>query len=339
MPHVQGESTAAQPAIIDVHAHCLPKELDELLTQRHHIDVLLRPKLVPQDAPVSDSEDDVARRLQLMDEAGVALQVLSVPPPPVFSSEEDAVEVARLANDRHAALVNRHPDRFAAYAHLPLPYLDASLRELARATDALGMGAVVIACSFDGVSAVAERFDPLYEQINRLGKAVFFHPAITGLCSPLITEFGLQGPLGALLEDSVLATQIVMRQLPLKYPNIPMIVPHLGGILPLYLERMDNQLAHLIHDTDMRPREIAKLLYYDTVSHSSTVSLRAATESLGASRLLTGSDYPALEYFDGYQKSINYVREADLPPQHVDAILHTNAARLFPMTRARTATS
>jgi aminocarboxymuconate-semialdehyde decarboxylase len=325
--------TRLQHRIVDVHAHCLPAELDELLLGRHGIDVLLRPKLTSPEAAVSDWEEDVLERLRLMDEAGVAVQVLSVPPPPLLRAEADAVQVAQLANDAHAALVACHPERFRAFAHLPLPHLDASLRELHRAVVELDLAGVAIGCSFGDVSAAAEEFDPLYERINELGKPVFFHPVMTGLCSPLLTDFGLQGPLGALLEDSALATQLVVRQLPLRYPRVAMIVPHLGGVMPLYLERMNNQLGRAMPDAAMRPADVARLLYYDTVSHSSTVALHAACRSLGADRLLLGSDYPALEYFERYPQSVEYVRQSGLGAVDVDAILGGNAASLFSWAR------
>ncbi len=109
-----------------------------------------------------------------------------------------------------------------------------------------------------------------------------------------------------------------------------MIVPHLGGVMPIYLERMNNQLAHALEDTGLRPGDVARLLYYDSVSHSSEVALHAACRSLGPDRLLLGSDYPALEYFEPYPRSTNYIRQSGPPPADIGAILAGNASNLFP---------
>ena len=53
------------------------------------------------------------------------MQVLSQPAGPYFDNVEQATEGARLINDGYAALVRRYPDRFAAYAVLPLPHVEA----------------------------------------------------------------------------------------------------------------------------------------------------------------------------------------------------------------------
>lgn len=60
-------------------------------------------------------------RLPTMDEAGVTLQVLSVGFPGVNAemSPERAVALAKGANDDMAAVIQRHPTRFSAFAVLP----------------------------------------------------------------------------------------------------------------------------------------------------------------------------------------------------------------------------
>jgi aminocarboxymuconate-semialdehyde decarboxylase len=82
-------------------------------------------------------------------------------------------------------------------------------------------------------------------------------------------------------------------------------------------------------DLPERPSDTVSYHRRRTVSHSSAVGLRSAWESFGVDRLLTGSDFPALEPFDGYKASINYLRHAGLPEADVEQILHQNAPRLF----------
>ncbi|MFZ3492639.1 amidohydrolase family protein [Streptomyces sp. 5.8] len=83
---------------------------------------------------------DLDHRLALMDRTGISAQVLSVPPQsPHLPREADAVEPARAVNESYAELVAGRPGRFLAFAALPLPHVDAALRELAYALDELGM--------------------------------------------------------------------------------------------------------------------------------------------------------------------------------------------------------
>src|SRR5205823_1496125 len=91
--------------------------------------------------PDTDEEAHIQTRLQMMDEAGVGLQVLSPAAgrAPYGADEGAAVDAAKICNDLTAALVARYPERFKAFASLPLPHVEASLRELARGMDELKM--------------------------------------------------------------------------------------------------------------------------------------------------------------------------------------------------------
>src|SRR6185436_19609588 len=154
--------------IVDIHAHYFPKA---------YVDTLLRigGRSLPEAAraltarPIrSDDPASLTTRLQQMEDAGVSLQVLSPAASPPYSEKEaDAVAAARLINDAYAELAAAHPGRFAAAVSLPLPHIDASLREMERGLDQLGMLGVSMCCScFDRSTAEAE-FEPLYAEMNR----------------------------------------------------------------------------------------------------------------------------------------------------------------------------
>jgi predicted TIM-barrel fold metal-dependent hydrolase len=314
--------------ICDVHAHCTPgvveaglRELEQVGTARQRYG-----RIVP---PVSDSEADTDARLALMDDAGVQVQVLSQSVLPLLGNEAATVRLVQQANDALARMVARHPDRFLAYAELPLPYLDASLREFERCRTELGFDVVNILASCGTTSAVAEEFDPLYEELDRRATVVFFHPRVTGLCSPLLNDYGLNAPLGPVFEDTLLVCQMVRRQFPQRFPNLRIIIPHLGGVLPIYLPRMDNQMSLLFPELSERPSDTVRRLWFDTLAHGSVPALRSAHETLGVDRLVTGTDFPVMEHHDGYKASIDYIRHAGLPEADVEQILHVNAPRLF----------
>ena len=60
-----------------------------------------------------------------MDRAGVEMQVLSACPQlPYGEDGQKAAETARFVNDQYAELVQRHPDRFRAFAALPMPHIE-----------------------------------------------------------------------------------------------------------------------------------------------------------------------------------------------------------------------
>src|SRR5437773_12218189 len=81
---------------------------------------------------------DVAKRLDDMDRVGIDTEVLSLSTPNVYFVEGKAqADVARMANDAYAELGAKHGGRFLGFASIPMDDLDAGLRELERAMDAL----------------------------------------------------------------------------------------------------------------------------------------------------------------------------------------------------------
>src|SRR5262249_52048943 len=95
---------------------------------------------------------------------------------PYAEKEADAVAAARLINDTYAELAQKYPGRFNAVVSLPLPHIDASLREMERGLDQLGMLGVSMTCScFDRSTAEAE-FEPLYQEMNRRRAVLNYHP-------------------------------------------------------------------------------------------------------------------------------------------------------------------
>jgi 2,3-dihydroxybenzoate decarboxylase len=76
------------------------------------------------------------QRLRLMDEAGVELMILSLNAPGIQAMYEtdQAVQVARCANDMLAEQVRKRPDRYAGLAALPLQDPEQAAIELQRCT-------------------------------------------------------------------------------------------------------------------------------------------------------------------------------------------------------------
>lgn len=318
--------------IIDVHAHAVVPGYQQLLAD---FGVAVPgygtrdPRLVGADDAATDGEQAMLRRITLMDEAGVDRQLLSAMFAPYLADETQAAQAARCVNDAHAAMAGRHPGRLAAYAALPLPHIEASLAELAYCLDELGMIGVALHCECLGESVIAQRYDPLYAELDRRGAVVFFHPCVNGLCSPLVTGWNLAPTAGTVFEDTAVALHLIVRHIPRRFPNITFIVPHLGGALPMLLNRLDNQLPLSCNDLPEKPSSTARRFYYDTVGHGSAAALRCAVDAFGADRLLPGSDYPVLLAFESYRTTIDHLRSAGLPEAAVQAILTSNAKTAF----------
>ena len=312
--------------IVDIHAHYFPRAYNDLL-------VRIGGRSLPEAArpitarPMRNHDlSEIPERLAQMDDAGVRMQVLSpAASPPYAETEADAVEAARLINDTYAELAQRYPGRFSAVVSLPLPHIDAALREMERGLDRLGMLGVSMTCScFDRSTAEAE-FEPLYAEMNRRGTVLNYHPIQNGICSPMINDYKFTVSVGASLEDTAIVLHLIARRVPERYPRIKYVVPHLGGMIPMQLQRLDNQVPRVHPDLPEPPSATARRFYYDTVGHGSQAALLCAWKAFGADHLVAGSDYPVLMAFETYRQTFDYIRQSGLPAEDVERILDHNA--------------
>jgi predicted TIM-barrel fold metal-dependent hydrolase len=103
------------------------------------------------------------RRLRLMDEHGIETMILSLNAPAVqaIPDRARAIDIARRANDALAEECARRPDRFRAFAALPLQDPDIAAEELRRCITEFGfVGALVNGFSQDEGHGGGQ--DPLY---------------------------------------------------------------------------------------------------------------------------------------------------------------------------------
>lgn len=309
---------------IDVHAHYFNDEYLDLLVRFGS-----KGTDIARGLGAGATPKELQNRFKLMDDAGVKMQLLSVSPQlPYFENKAHAVEAARVANDLYAELVHRHPDRFFALAAVPLPHVEASLRELARALDDLGMLGVTIATTVLGRSIADPAFEPFYKELNKRGTVLYVHPAGVGADSPFISRYNLTWPIGAPIEDTIAVMHLIMRGIPMRYPKMRIINSHLGGALPMLLQRLDNQCKWAVPETPELPSLAVRRMWYDTATHAYIPALRVAIESLGPDRLLLGTDFP-YQTGEFYKRSITYVNNAGLSKGDSSRIMDRNASTLL----------
>jgi len=310
---------------IDVHAHYFPLEyLDRLdLYGGSHVTGLIR-KMKLDSADSGGLQD----HFRNMDSSKVDMQVLSVSGQlPYFAKENDAVDAARLGNDIYARIVRENPKRFAAFACTPLPHVQASIEETRRALDELGMVGVTTGTVVLGKSIADSAFDGFFAELNRRKAVLFIHPTGGGLGSQLLESTKLVWPVGAPLEDTVCMLQFIQADFPSRFPDIKIILPHLGGFAPFLAARLDQLKDHFLPDSAMAPSAQAKYFWYDTVNGNPS-ALRCTRETLGSDHLLLGTDYPFWRD-DAFKLCVDYIGKSGLPPSEVERILGGNGQRLL----------
>ena len=264
-----------------------------------------------------------------MDRAGVQMQVLSACPQlPYGGDGQKAAATARFVNDQYAGLVQRRRDRFSAFAALPMPHLEESLGEMGRALDQLHLAGVAMNTTVLGRALVEPEYEPVFAELNRRSAVLYLHPAGNSACSPLIANYHLTWMAGAPVEDTISVMHLITHGIPTRYPDIKIINSHLGGALPMLLQRADDQYSWEAPDTPEPPSVAARRMWYDTVGHGHVPALRCAIDSLGADRLLLGTDFP-YENGDTFVRAVDYIHDPQIDTSAARAILDQNASVLL----------
>jgi aminocarboxymuconate-semialdehyde decarboxylase len=238
---------------------------------------------------------DIAYRQQVLDEAGVDVQVISLTTPGTHVETPDvAARLATITNDAFARVHAERPTRFIPLATLPLCDPGASALELERAIDQLGMPGAMLFSNINGVGLDDPRFWPVYEVANDRDAVLMIHPT-----SPVgveaMEEYWLMPLNGFLFDTTLAASKLVFSGVVKRYPRIRWILGHLGGTIPYLAERLDRGFrafkecrAHI----DEQPTSYLKRhFWYDTVNFSAG-PLELAIKFAGADRVIAGSDYP-----------------------------------------------
>lgn len=312
---------------IDVHAHYWTNDYLDMVAALGKTDTDTQRGLG------AGGGDELVARLKLMDRAGVDMQILSACPQMPYSPDRDAaVRVARFVNDQYAAVVKAHPDRFRAFVATPMPHIDESIAEIARGLDELGMAGVCMNTTILDDPLIDAKYEPIFAELDRRGAILYIHPSGNSCCTPLIAKHHLTWQVGAPMEDTISIMQLITNGIPSRYPNIRIINSHLGGAMPMLMQRADNQYGWESPGTPEKPSIAARRMWYDTVGHGHVPALQAAIETFGADRLLLGTDFP---YEDGdiFVRAITYITDPRISLADAEKILEKNAHGLFGIGR------
>jgi aminocarboxymuconate-semialdehyde decarboxylase len=332
--------------VVDVHNHFYPPEyLDALRGGRSVVRVTTdadgNPQLhYPGDYNVAvPGHRDIEYRQRVLEREGVTTQVLTLTTPGTHvETPARALELARLVNDAFARIVAERAPRFAALATLPLNDPRASVAELRRAVEELGLPGAMLFSNVNGVALADERFWPLYEAADGLGAVLHIHPT-----SPVgveaMTEYWLMPLVGFPFDTTLAAAKLVFSGVAERFPRIRWVLSHLGGAIPYLAERLDRGF-HAFPDCrahiDKPPSEYLRTWYYDTVNFDRR-ALALAIEFAGARHVLAGSDYP--HQIGSIRSMLDSIAGLALPEAETAAILGGNAAALLGAARRATSSA
>ena len=273
---------------------------------------------------------DVDAHLKWMDEAGVRMSVLTLAAP-----QPSSAKTVRNTNETAARLKEEHPRRFLFCAALPLPDVNAAIREAVYALDTLKADGIKLATNVDGQYLGSPELDTLFSVLNVRRALVILHPHRP---EPVNRSVMRQTPLAMqeyLSETTRAVANMISRNVLARYPHLKVVVPHCGAYLPLAVPRMKSlapvmQANKMVGEIDWDANLAA--LYYDLAGAHSPEVIRILLSITTPDHLLYGSDYPYVApqaLTAGLLRMKQYLSdEPDLVP-YCEKILYKNAERLL----------
>ena len=184
---------------------------------------------------------DIERRIEHMDRFGIDIHVLTIPAPGADRFEgEDAVAIARAANDAIAAICRNYPSRFIGFFTLPTSSISASLDELERSVHQLGLKGFGCFANLNGQALDREELFPIYERLAKYRLPVYIHPT-----APLATEatgLDIMPTLifGWAFDSTVAMTRLIYGRVVERFPEISFVVADVCGVLAFFAQRAKN---------------------------------------------------------------------------------------------------
>ena len=326
---------------IDAYSHIIPPKYKEALykvaPEMHDRQVLSCPPLY-----------DLDHRFRIMDKYEPLRQVLTLGRIPVehIAGPEKAAELARLANDEMAELVDKYRDRFvAALATLAMNNMDAALKETDRAIKDLKFKGVYLHTPVDEKPLDAPEFIPLYEKMSYYDLPIVIHPMRKVDHPDFLTEktskYNLFSLFGWPYDTTVAMARLVYSGIMEKYPNLKIVTHHCGGMVPFYAERIRqfSQFSDLRREgiTD-RPWlkkdaiDYFRMFYADTAIYGNPTALMCGHAFYGPDHLVFGIDFPLGDTENGdrnYRQTINAIEQMDITEEDRKKIYEDNARKLM----------
>ncbi len=275
--------------------------------------------------------------LETMDQFGTETAILSVTGLQPFFADlfydgsEKARAFVRKTNDYGAKAVSDRPKRFGLFACVPLPDVDASLKEIEYSFDTLKADGLMLFSNTGNKWPGDPAFRPVFQELNRRKAIVFFHPSVPNCCRNLVSgvtdttvefDFDTTRAITSLLFNGVLA----------QFPDVRFIVNHSGAAVPVLSGRIKDQVrgasAKNVPGGPPEAWEEMRKLYYECAHASYPAPIAALTKFAPPTQFLFGTDFPVWPY----TTTIDPLNETEpeLSPEVQHALDRGNAERLFP---------
>ena len=330
------EAEIVKTGAIDIHAHilvpevhkfCRPYSLPTLPLKDPALTEEQRSKALERHNRMVNTQYDVEERVEKMDAAGVAMQILTVSTVHQthdWATPEQIEDFESKSNDWMSNVVKANPVRYRGMGGVPMHDTKKAVAEVERCMGELGLSGIQIA-SYDGGREVGDKvLHPFWAKCQEMGTVVYIHPR--GNRGERFLNNYIWNSIGQSFEESMALASLMYEGVLDKYPELKICVCHGGGYFPYNLGRINRNYREKLGQASALPHtptEFLKALWYDSCVYDEDV-LQRLVEIVGDDRIIMGSDYPV-----GNPDPVGFIRNCKFNPDTEKKILRDNAVSLF----------
>ena len=269
-------------------------------------------------------------RIAAMDDSGIDMQVLSYSGSQIIDPET-ALRIMMEADDAATEAINEYPDRFAAFTALQMVDPEAAVREFERTLNIPGFVGGFICGTIGGEFLDDRKYWPIFECAQAHNAPIYLHPfnplsAFTN--SYLKGHAELMAPVWGFMVD---AGTHFMRLLTSgvfdAFPNLKIILGHLGESIPYNLDRINNRLSVFAKENLKRSAAdyIRDNLVVTTSGNFQFQSLLCAVNTLGVDNVLFSADWPN----ESNKEAVDFLMHLPVGSNDIEKIAFKNAERVL----------
>lgn len=292
-----------------------------------------------------------SQAVEAMDRAGVQTSFSSITTPGIYFAEgfgnqaaapgkkfkNDVVGLAREANEYGAKMKADYPGRFGIWASLPLPDVDASLKEIEYAFDKLKLDGIGLVTSIGTKYMGDAAFSPVFAELNRRKAVVYTHPEASPCCNYALPNVG-----PTTLEYSHDTARTIVSWIESgsaeRFPDVGWIFSHGGGSIwsARYIGGEIGTSSKVFDAPAQPPQKLTYLrkYYYDTAATTNFIQMQTLKRLVGASHIVLGCDHPYGEPLD-YVKDLQALKnDGVFTEEELRLIDRENMLRMMPKAKA-----
>jgi 2,3-dihydroxybenzoate decarboxylase/5-carboxyvanillate decarboxylase len=273
-------------------------------------------------------------RLAQMDQCGVDMHLLSLTAPGVQMFDADtATDLAALANDRMAGIIERFPGRFAGLASYAPHSPKRAAKEIDRAMSELKLNGLIVNSHTYGEYMDDPKYWPILEAAEAHDACIYIHPraASDTLKGPL-QDYGMDSAMwGYGVEVGTHAVRMMAGGVFDQFPRLKICLGHMGEALPFWIWRINfmNSRAQVVGRARKTERSMAEYFKDNFVITTSGVedplALRYSIDKLGIDKVMWAIDYP----YQPMKPAVDFIEAFDCSDEERHALCHGNAERIF----------